>query len=99
MRRIEILRVKPERTQGENAGVKTVREGGMQASREKSVLAKEEPEELAYGVCSSNSSEAYVAEEGGDITELTGGLGTLSFPEQAGSQKSIISRGMTSSHL
>ena len=41
MRRTEIFRVQPERPQGDNAGVD--REGGTQASREKSVLAKEEP--------------------------------------------------------
>ena len=89
MRRTEIFRVQPERPQGENAGVKTGREGGMQASREKSVLAKGEPEELAYGVCSRNSMEACADEGGGDITEPTGGLGTLSFPEQAGSQRVV----------
>lgn len=43
MRRTEIFRVQPERPQRDNAGVETGREGDTQASREKSVLAKEEP--------------------------------------------------------
>ena len=67
------------------SGDKELREQAMHTP-EGRASAKALRQEQAWCV-SRNSREAYAGEEEGDITEPTGGLGTLSFPEQARSHR------------